>query len=860
MSCGRDNLKLARCGECPLRSALVAIDAWVPVPSELNESDTIVIGEFARKQDTQFGKPFLGPAGAKIQGVLDTLGIKRSQLAWAHAVACRYPKDDSKSFHAQLRSKNRRRRRDGQTPLPTPEQCCAPRLAADLAPYNNYLAVGPAGLKAVGTAVYDPLTHEARISHNPSLLDKTGVRGAPAFAADGKKLLATLSPQHVIFDAEWDEIFATDIAKAFRYFRGQSTWKEPTITIARSVEQLETFLNSLSGIVVYDVETEACGYFLDGEEVGEPNFDPLRDNLRCVGIGNSDRVIVVPFRTVEEDGPVFWDATGLREVVRLLQNFFRNPNITKAGWNSGYYDRMVIETNFRVTPTPAIDGIILAKLADSTQRQRLGFRASVHTDAPAWKSEHTATEAHTDAELWLYNGRDVAITYVLLSILKRRAQAKNEIRHFKRLTQLQDITVSMHRLGIHVNEDTREAHEKRIHKTVRESTEQLHGLIGFDLNPRSHDQVCEWLFEKEALPISAFTDAGEPSVDADALRALIGNPLCSRDNVKAIKLLLEIRGALQELSHFIGKWRRGGLLVSPSGELHADFNPTGTVGWRWSSSNPNLQNVPSTLRDCFEAGRGFKFVKADYDQLELRLAAAMAQASYYIDMLKTGAIDPHNGSGELVFGSEYWHRDGAPLVNGVLDKRKKGTGAFKKRRELIKRFVYAALYGALPPTILDVLAEATDDDGNFMFIEGDERLTVYDVRALRQRWLRAAPEFPAWWNDCEGRARRDGYIQDPIWGIKRYFPARTLRDSINELINFGVQAGGAAIVHTGMLRMIEKVPFTKDEGLAVQIHDELVFRVREDRAEQVKQWMNEEMQVEALGMTFSAEAKIVDHL
>ena len=106
---GVECLRLARCGECPLREELVKAQEWRPVPAEINDSDTLLIGQAPGLRETQLGRPFIGEFGVVVQEALNKLDVKRTDVSMTHVVACRYPKDDPKRFLGRLASRNKRR-------------------------------------------------------------------------------------------------------------------------------------------------------------------------------------------------------------------------------------------------------------------------------------------------------------------------------------------------------------------------------------------------------------------------------------------------------------------------------------------------------------------------------------------------------------------------------------------------------------------------------------------------------------------------------------------------------------------------------------------------------------------------------
>jgi DNA polymerase I-like protein with 3'-5' exonuclease and polymerase domains len=105
--------------------------------------------------------------------------------------------------------------------------------------------------------------------------------------------------------------------------------------------------------------------------------------------------------------------------------------------------------------------------------------------------------------------------------------------------------------------------------------------------------------------------------------------------------------------------------------------------------------------------------------------------------------------------------------------------------------------------------------------------------------------------------REDGYIEEVVWMRRRYFA----EEDYNAILNFGVQAGGFAVVAMSMIELVEKhVPFDFDNkiGLVNQLHDAVLLSVPEGRAEEIKQIVDETLtrKVDGLDVTFTAEAEI----
>jgi len=809
-------LECADCMACPLREYWEHRGHWSPVPFEYNGSDVLILGDAPSKQDIANGRPFVDSHGIEVMDALEGLKKTRLSVDWGNLLGCRWPDDKPKVFLAQFQKRNRKRVKAGKPPLINPVAACWPHVREELKQYNLIITLGPYATKAL-------------LDGNPRLED---VRGGPTRRGE-QKLLPTYHPNYLQVQPHLREVFKSDIAKALRYYNDALRWTDPKVFYQPTVEWARAwFERNRHKVLAYDVETDGV--------------NSLTTGLRCIGIGTTDEVLMFGLQSVDGQTRLYGPEVE-RKVKRLLAEVFTDKTILKSGHNAGYFDRIVVEQHLRVTPEPLVDTILLHKLAASEHRHRLGFVASVLLDVPAWKADHTGVTAQTDADLHAYCATDVAVTARILSPLKRMARGRRQLYLYNLDAKVQDICAGMHRLGMRVDEKQRAAHEAKQTKIAAKWLGTIHGLQP-DLNPNSHVQLRALVFDDWALPPHEYTASGEPSTDAASIRSLIGNPLVDEDQRALLEAVRFYRRAEKLLSTYLRKLAPGMGVVSHEGYVHPDYNAHGTITGRLSSSNPNFQNIPYNLRDMFVPPPGCVFVGADYDQLELRFAAALAGAEGYLDAFEKRLIDPHNLTADLMFGDAFWSCEGAPET-----KMGKGSGQFKRLRDLAKTICFASLYGAAPKKVHEIIGSAEDDAGKLLYAEMD----LQQVRTLHRTWLERAPEFQAWWRQTLGTYGRQGYVTERVMERRRYF----VQEDYNAIINFGVQAGAFTVVAQGMIELVEKhLPFDfgQRSGLVNQLHDAVLFAVPEGRADYAQDVITETLtrKVEGLPVTFTAEAAI----
>jgi len=381
-------------------------------------------------------------------------------------------------------------------------------------------------------------------------------------------------------------------------------------------------------------------------------------------------------------------------------------------------------------------------------------------------------------------------------------------------------------------------------------------------NPNSVVQIRGLLFEDwDLLPYGKPTESGDPSTGDDTLRAMLGqgynlSPV-QRIILRAVRryrATTKLRGTYvvkmrpigtpmtdadlafdaeeddEEREIRLDKLAKRPGLVMPTGRVHSNYNPHGTVGWRMASSGPNMQNAPTDIRDMFVAPQGRILIGCDEAQLELRMVAGVSGAETYTKAFRDN-VDPHYDLCLDFFGDEF---------------TKAGKSAKKTLRRFAKEFTYASTYMAADETKQTVL---TSSEGWVCGACGapldkylsrcdahptarhEKRLlypdlTLRDVAVFSRKWLDRNPEIEAWWQSEVTAFRKQGFIAEPIFGMRRDFLDG---EEPNEIVNLRPQSGGSALVHLATQRAIPEIRKVDPSALFVlQGHDSLVFEAGRD--------------------------------
>ena len=599
----------ARCDVCPLRTRR----AGAPVPPEIRAGAlALLIGANPGPEEVKRGQPFVGPAGLELMRAMASVGLSRSRVSISNAILCcppGKPRGALERLNHELQKENKARERAQLPPIPTPMECCRPRLLNEVRAQPNVVALGGAAVQALSGRATGIL--EARGSPREG---KILVDGAPVPV----RMLPTLHPSFVMSARRWEGPFRADLSRAFRWFTSGLAWRDPQILYYPTPAQLAAFMERIARepFSVFDVETYPG--FPDAE-----HYDPCFDKLKCIGLGIAGGLAcVVPFRSME--GAKFYAEEQKPQITALLREYFTSPKWKKAGWNSRYYDAQVIKAQLGVDIKPHFDAIGLSRLAAPELPHDLGFAGSIYTDVDDWKAGHVATEVKVDRLLWDYNAKDCVVTAMAVAPLAKVVKEREQIHLLPIFAKNQDTCVGLHRNGIFIDQVKRREWDRKLLWQANLQRKRIRDLSGREsLNPASFPQIADLLFEQLGIAPHHYSEkTAEPSTDDDSLRAFLSETWgLDEKRKKLIQAVRDFRRAgkrrgvvvrLRPISEpyyeepFLvdleeteeereermrraakGKGSYASGLVLPDGRVHADWNAGGTVGWRFSSKNPN---------------------------------------------------------------------------------------------------------------------------------------------------------------------------------------------------------------------------------------------------------------------------------
>lgn len=302
-------------------------------------------------------------------------------------------------------------------------------------------------------------------------------------------------------------------------------------------------------------------------------------------------------------------------------------------------------------------------------------------------------------------------------------------------------------------------------------------------NPGSFKQVGHVLFDVFGLEPVKITDSGNRSTDNDSLTQLLVESTGKAEQF--IEVLLRYRTLSKQVSSYIEAWPR---FIAKDNRMHPRFKPLHVVTGRLSSENPNIQQVPreKEFRNVF-GGEGV-WVKADYSQIELRIAAWVAQEKIMLEAYREG-LDLHALTAKLILDDE---SDSARQVGKTLN--------------------FGLLYGAGVQTLRRI---ARTDYG--------VNLTEAQASRYRDEFFETYPSLKSWHKKTETQVLNNHYVRSPL-GRYRYLPkAADFWDearqwsAVREGINMPVQSFASDLLLMSLVRVNEAYP----GAVVAAVHDEI---------------------------------------
>ncbi len=407
--------------------------------------------------------------------------------------------------------------------------------------------------------------------------------------------------------------------------------------------------------------------------------------------------------------------------------------------------------------------------------------------------------------------RTAALTLALVAPLRECMARENAANVFDGIEMpLVPVLAKMERTGMLVDPDRLRSLSEGLATQITEVERSIRDLAGDEtFNIGSPMQLSHVLFDVMGLPTKGLkkTKRGYYSTNAKVLSDL------ARDH-EIVRLILDWREKSKIKSTYLdtlGPLRRG------DGRVHTTYNQTITATGRLSSSDPNLQNIPTrselgrTVKTAFSAGEGSVFLAVDYSQIELRLLAHLSGDEHLVRAFNEGE-DFHAETAARVFG--------VPVSEVTPDLRSRA-----------KAVNFGIVYGQQAYGLSQSL-----------------HISMAEARDMIDRYYEAYPGVRTFLDNVVARAKQTGYAET-MYGRRRHIPE--LKAKNPQLRGFGertamnhpMQGTAADIIKIAMARVSRRL---EEEGFAahmiLQVHDELDFECPIDEVERLTSMVRDVME------------------
>ncbi len=361
----------------------------------------------------------------------------------------------------------------------------------------------------------------------------------------------------------------------------------------------------------------------------------------------------------------------------------------------------------------------------------------------------------------------------------------------------------MERLGVRIDAGLLQQQSQELAEKLHALEQRAYDIAGHPFNLGSPKQIGHIFFEELGMEVVKKTPKGAPSTSEEVLQILADKG----EELPAV--ILEHRGLAKLKNTYVDKLPE--MRDPQTGRVHTSYHQAVAATGRLSSSDPNLQNIPvrteegRRIRKAFIAEPDHVMLAADYSQIELRIMAHLSGDEGLLKAFSQG-LDIHRATAAEVFGAE--------SPEAVTDDQRRSAKAIN----------FGLIYGMSAFGLAKQLGIGRQ--------EAQEYVELYFSRY---------PGVKAFMDNIRAQAHEDGYVET-LFGRRLYLPEINSRNGMRRAaaertaINAPMQGTAADIIKRAMIAM--DAWLEKEEPpvrMVMQVHDELVFEVRKDRLEPVKE-------------------------
>ena len=572
--------------------------------------------------------------------------------------------------------------------------------------------------------------------------------------------------------------------------------KKSKYSIVNKVSELNKLIKACldKKIFAFDTETDST--------------DPIKANLVGVSIClDINTAFYIPINHHKTDTQV-----DLKTLILKLENLFKNKNITVIGQNIKY--DMNVLYKYGITMECKIqDTMIMSYIIDSSGKHDLDSLAEKHLNIQTIKYEELVGKGRKQltlsdlsaVDVYKYACEDADIAMRLYDYFKKKLEDLNEQSMLYKKIELPLIKIlsRMELAGVKVDNKKLSRLSKYFGEKIKELENSIYKIVGRNFNISSPKQLQEIFYEEMNLPILKKTPKGQPSTSEDVMIDLA-------EHHEVPKLVLEYRNLSKLKNTYTDKL--GETINESTRRLHTSYNQTVTITGRLSSSNPNLQNIPiktkngRDIRKTFIPEEGSTIISADYSQIELRVMAHLSQDKTLLKSFKNNE-DIHSVTAREIFSIPGQPSD--------------------QQRRVAKTINFGLIYGISSFGLAKQL-----------------RIDNSKAKEFIEKYFIKYSGVKGFMSEIKKEAKAQGYVKT-LAGRRIFLPNIThsnfqIRSAAERTaINAPIQGTAADILKLAMIE-IDKWLINESDNIKMlmQVHDELVFEVKESFVTEAKSKIN----------------------
>ena len=772
------------CERCPLHKEAISVCMGATGPLDPLFA---VIAEAPGAEEDVEGLPLIGPSGSLLWSELDKHGLSRCEAFVTNVVKCRPP--------------------GNRTPKASEIKACSWFLASELDWLED---VGCKYILALGGTAYKQLGGTGSITeHHGSAYQWKSFTVFPCI----HPAAALRSPQQM-------KLFVEGIAKFAQLVQGKAQSNlDLEVIVVKDNKGLTAMVDDLISkpFVAYDIES-----------IGLDEQHPRAGIMSIAYCGEQGKAYVVLL-----DHP---ERTGDKEQMEAVLSAFHG----RRGWiaHNGKFDSRYLEGRGIRPPALTRDTIIMAHLLDENLPKNVEAVAARTFGLSNWgvtmKDRFASIQKAVDKgldipyppvdELAQYTATDVAVEFRLNEALwNQMGDGLRRMHNF--LIRVSHCLQDVERIGVWIDRDELQRMEQYCEEQMQNAIKRFATATGKSVDEiklGSSQWLTEVLFGELELPVVEFTENGSGSTNEHSLKKL--RPYAP----EVVGAILDYRKYQKFLGSYLRPWK---LKINDQGRLRSVYNITGTVTGRLACSNVkmwprdsgvgmSLHQVPrdGMIRSVVAAPPGRKLLVADYSQIELRVAAALADEKRMAKAYRTGE-DLHTLTAATVTGK--------PISEVTKEERTKA-----------KAVNFGFLYGMGSKNFV-----------NYAFDEYGLVFTLEEAEKVRNAFFNLYSGLRAWHASVEDFVRWHGYVMSPLGRIRRlpdvYSPDKSLQyEAIRQAINSPVQATASDFTLAAMVILHNQLKHnTKlDAQVVGQVHDSILVECNEKTADEVASLIKEVME------------------